>query len=140
MMSHLTGSSALAFSMPRAEASMKERSPNGLGVISAQVNFGVPAMGGSVAGVWGVAAQALSTMDAATKRLRTINKRFFISFSPLVYWLEEIHRQVCEYVAPSPPQQKNRILASNHFVVGGSFGSSLLERDIFFNLIVLWQR
>src|SRR5215207_745176 len=76
MMSHLTGSSALAFSMPRAEASMKERSPNGLGVISAQVNFAASVAGASVAGV---APQAVRTIDATTKRLRAKSKFLFIS-------------------------------------------------------------
>jgi hypothetical protein len=78
----------LAFSMPRADASMKERSPNGLGVISAQVNWGAAAAGASVAGAAGVAPQAVSTSDATTERLKTKNKLFFISFSPLVYWLK----------------------------------------------------
>src|SRR5215216_7173780 len=84
MMSHLTGNSSLAFLMPRAEASMNERSPNGLGVISAQVNCGASAAGASVAGAAGVAPQAVSTSDATTKKLKTKSKLFFISF---LLWL-----------------------------------------------------
>src|SRR5688500_5046985 len=89
MMSHLTGSSALALSMPRADASMKERSPNGLGVISAQVNWAVSV------GV-AVGAQALSTMDATIKRLKTKSNLFFISFSPMFDWFEKTLQWVYE--------------------------------------------
>src|SRR5262245_39320103 len=91
MMSHLTGSSALAFSMPRAEASMKERSPNGFGVISAQVNWAA-----SVAVAAGP--PAVSNKDATTTKLKTKSKLFFISYSPMVYEFEGIHQQVYEYV------------------------------------------
>src|SRR5919106_6134687 len=83
MMSHLTGSSALAFAMPRADASMKERSPNGLGVINAQVNWGSAAAGAAVAVAAG-APHAVRTMDATSKRLKTNSKVFFISF---LLWL-----------------------------------------------------
>src|SRR6185503_18862787 len=90
MMSHLTGSSALAFSMPRADASMKERSPNGFGVISAQVNWAAASVGVAAG------AQAVSITDATSKRLQTKSKRFFISFSPIFDWFEETLRKIYE--------------------------------------------
>src|SRR5687767_2049494 len=80
MMSHLTGNSSLALVIPRAEASINERSPSGLGVINAQVNCAAA----SVAGAWvaaGAAPQAVRTIDATIKALNVISKRFFISFS-----------------------------------------------------------
>src|SRR5215216_3746569 len=78
IMSHLTGSSSLAFLMPRADASIKDRSPNGLGVISAQVNFAA-----SVAGAWVTGAappQDVIAREATAKRLNTYSKLFFIYF------------------------------------------------------------
>jgi hypothetical protein len=88
-------------SIPRADASIKERSPRGFGVINAHLNFGASVAGASVAGASvatgacacvagasvaagasGFVPQALNNIDASTKRLKAKNMLFFISFSP----------------------------------------------------------
>src|ERR1044071_762543 len=97
IMSDLGDSSSLAFLMPRAEASMKERSPRGLGVIRAQVNLGAAAGASVAAGVAGAAPQEASSMDATAKRLKTYSKLCFISFSfgLFVRRSTSTHLQVC---------------------------------------------
>src|SRR5687767_11667941 len=90
MMSQLTGSSALALSMPRAEASIKERSPNGFGVINAQVNWAAASVG-VAAGT-----QAVSTIESTIKRLKAKSNFFFISFSPKFDWFEKTLQRVDE--------------------------------------------
>src|SRR6266511_2389186 len=132
MMSHLTGSSSLAFLMPRADASMKERSPNGLGVISAQVNFGAAAGASVAAGVAGAPPQEASTIDATAKRLKTYSKLFFISFS-FVLLVGRNFSTIFAYVANHLLHIKRESCHRTTCTWIRSCGSCILERGNRFN-------